>query len=197
VSRVRRAMGSHQSSRMLSDTWLTPPEIIGALGPFSLDPCAAPEPRPWPTALRHISRPADGLAAEWQGRVWLNPPYSRDAVRWLRRMARHGSGTALVFARTETAWFVETVWRQASAVLFLRGRIHFHRPDGSRAPANAGAPLELVAYGEYDAERLGDCGLDGTVVRWQATAGRPEDHELREVPATDQAIRTVQPGSPL
>ena len=31
------------------DEWLTPPEIIQALGHFDLDPCS-PIDRPWPTA---------------------------------------------------------------------------------------------------------------------------------------------------
>lgn len=164
-----KAVGGHQSARMLSDTWLTPPEIIEALGPFDLDPCAAPEPRPWPTASRHIARPDNGLTAVWAGRIWLNPPYGDKTGTWLGRLARHGNGTALIFARTETSWFVEHVWQGAAAALFLHGRLHFHRRDGSRAPANSGAPSVLVAYGEHDAGRLQECGLAGTFVRWQAT----------------------------
>lgn len=159
------AMGAHQSARMLSDTWLTPPGILDALGPFDLDPCAAPDPRPWPTAAKHISRPDDGLIADWgDARVWLNPPYSREVVQWLRRMAIHGNGTALIFARTETSWFAETIWRAATGVMFLHGRIHFHRVDGERAADNAGAPSCLVAYGSYDAKRLAGSGLAGTYV---------------------------------
>ena len=161
------AIGGHQSSRMISDTWLTPPEIIAALGTFDLDPCAAPDPRPWDTANRHITLPTDGLAEQWAGRVWLNPPYSREAVKWLRRLADHQNGTALVFARTETSWFVETVWEKATAILFLDGRIHFHYADGRRAPANAGAPSCLVAYGIEDALRLARAEIPGAYVdRW-------------------------------
>lgn len=66
----------------------------------------------------------DGAAAVWSGRVWLNPPYS-EIDRWMARMAAHGRGTALVFARTETRWWFESVWPRASAVLFLRGRLSF------------------------------------------------------------------------
>lgn len=161
-------MGAHQSARALTDTWLTPPEILAALGPFDLDPCAAPDPRPWPTATRHIARPADGLSAEWPpaDRVWLNPPYGPQTGRWLGRLACHGHGTALVFARTETAWFAETVWGLASGALFLHGRIRFCRPDGRPGRENAGAPSVLVAYGDGDARRLRECGLDGTFVEW-------------------------------
>jgi hypothetical protein len=161
---MTETMGSHQSSRMISDTWLTPPAILAALGPFDLDPCAAPEPRPWPTAGRHIALPQDGLALPWKGRVYLNPPYSREAVLWLRRMAAHGHGTALTFARTETSWFAETIWQHASALLFLTDRLYFHRADGTRAGANAGAPSVLAAYGPDDARRLASCGLAGAFV---------------------------------
>lgn len=160
------SMGSHQSARMISDTWLTPPAIVEALGPFDLDPCAAPDPRPWPTADRHIARPADGLAEPWAGFVWCNPPYSRDAVHWLRKMSEHGNGIALVFARTETEWFWETVWRSptASAALFIEGRLYFHHADGTRAAANSGAPSVLVSYGRIGAARLMSCGLSGAFV---------------------------------
>lgn len=57
-----------------------------------------------------------------------------------------------------------TVWGRASAVLFLTGRLHFHFPDGSRAAANSGAPSVLVAYGNGDAIRLRDSGLDGVYI---------------------------------
>jgi hypothetical protein len=150
---------------MDSDVWLTPPRILAALGGFDLDPCAAPQPRPWPTATRHITLPVDGLAAVWSGRVWCNPPYSRQATRWLARMATHNHGTALTFARTETGWFIDTVWNRAAAVLFLHGRLVFHHRDGQPARANAGAPSVLVAYGPTDAESLARSGLTGTFLR--------------------------------
>ena len=37
----------------------------------------------------------------------MNPPYGPPPVigPWMRRMAAHGHGTALIFARTETAIF--------------------------------------------------------------------------------------------
>lgn len=155
------AMGSHHSARAETTTWLTPPHIIDALGPFSLDPCAAPG---WSTADRHIILPEDGLAAEWSGRVWLNPPYGNEAWRWLDKLAAHGDGIALIFARTETAGFVQQVWQKATGILFLHGRLHFHYPDGTRAPANSGAPSCLVAYGQANAENLAACSLPGSFV---------------------------------
>ena len=156
-----RAMGSHHSHRAGTTTWLTPPHIVESLGPFDLDPCGHPG---WATARQSICLPQDGLASDWEGRVWLNPPYGSEAWAWLDRLAEHGRGTALIFARTETAGFVEQVWKKADALLFLHGRLHFHRPDGTRAPANSGAPSVLVAYGGYDRNRLAWTGLPGSFV---------------------------------
>lgn len=162
------SLTSHQRPhRGESDVWLTPPAIIDALGPFDLDPCAAPEPRPWPTATDHITLPDDGLSPEWgwgDAFVWCNPPFGPEAGRWLVRMADHGNGIALCPARTETRWFVAGVWNGATAVLFLHGRPHFHHADGTRGAANSGAPIVLVAYGAAAADRLRRCELTGTYI---------------------------------
>jgi phage N-6-adenine-methyltransferase len=157
-------IGGHQSAMMITDTWLTPPHIITALGHFDLDPCCPEEGMPWSTAGRFFTKKDDGLSEAWFGRVWLNPPYSREAVKWLKKLADHGTGTALIFARTETSWFFEQVWKRASAILFLEGRIHFHLPDGARAKANSGAPSVLVAYGAEDARILKTSGIKGVFV---------------------------------
>lgn len=73
-------------------TWLTPPHIIEALGPFDLDPCCPPT-MPWHTATRMVHWPDDGLKVDWTGkRVWCNPPYGREAIPFLRKMAENRTG---------------------------------------------------------------------------------------------------------
>lgn len=158
------SLSSHQRPvRGETDVWLTPPEIISALGPFDLDPCS-PVDRPWDTAVRHFTIEDDGLAQDWSGFAWVNPPFGPEAQRWLARLAAHGDGIGLVPARTETRWFVAEVWQKADAVLFLYGRPHFHHADGSRARANSGAPICLIAYGERAASRLAESGLPGRLI---------------------------------
>jgi hypothetical protein len=159
------AIGGHQQAHHgLNDEWLTPPEIIRALGPFDLDPCS-PVNRPYDTAGKHYTINDDGLSLPWEGRVWLNPPYGPKVGQWLERLGDHGNGISLVFARTETDWFHRFVWPKATAVLFLRGRLHFHYVDGRRAKCNAGAPSVLVAYGSECADRLMDSGITGQFIR--------------------------------
>lgn len=147
-------MGSHQSARMKKDEWLTPPELIRLLGFFDLDPCSPGDRRPWDTAVRHYSVEDNGLIKPWNGRIWLNPPYGKETGLWLNRLASHGNGIALIFARTETEMFFGEVWKKADALLFLRGRLHFHHIDGTRAKANSGAPSVLVAYGDKNVDAL-------------------------------------------
>ena len=109
------ALSGHQSPVMGSDEWLTPPEILQCLGAFDLDPCS-PIKRPWNTAIRHYTISDNGLMLPWEGRVWMNPPFGREAIKWMRRMVAHGDGIALIPARTETAMFYECVWGVADAV---------------------------------------------------------------------------------
>jgi hypothetical protein len=160
-------MGGHQSSRAESVTWFTPPAIIDALGgaeSFDLDPCTHAD-RPWPTAQSHYTQEDDGLTLPWFGRVWLNPPYSTALIaRFLVRMVEHNRGVALIFARTETRPFHRSVWQAATGLLFLHGRLHFHRADGSRAKRNGGAPSVLIAYGDEDRDILAAAPIDGAFV---------------------------------
>jgi phage N-6-adenine-methyltransferase len=157
-------IGGHHSAAARTVDWLTPPEIITALGgaeSFDLDPCAS-ENQPWQTARRHYTRRDNGLMLPWEGRVYLNPPYSTEQLRqWMARMSAHNFGTALIFARTETDVFFKHVWECAAAVMFIRGRLNFHLPNGRRATKNSGAPSILIAYGMHDADVLAYAPIDG------------------------------------
>ncbi len=165
----KQGIGSHQSHNSITTEWLTPPEIIQALGPFDYDPCPASVqapgyqgmdcPPPYPAT--------DSLITEWpkDKRIWLNPPYSSKIEPWLKKLADHGNGTALIFARTETAAFCRQVWDRAFALLFIAGRLHFYHNDGTKAKGNSGAPSVLITYSEHDAQMLRQSGIDGYYVQ--------------------------------
>lgn len=132
---VKNGMGSHQSASMKNDEWLTPPYILNALGEFDLDPCS-PVSRPWATANNHYTIKDDGLSKDWFGKVWCNPPYGTEVSKWLKKLAEHGNGIALIFARTETKMFFDHVWNKADALLFIEGRLSFYDINGQMAKAN-------------------------------------------------------------
>lgn len=70
---------SFEKSRNTTDEWYTPKEIIESLGEFDLDPCSPVKPL-WQTAKVMYNKHDDGLKQKWEGRVWLNPPYSRPLI---------------------------------------------------------------------------------------------------------------------
>ena len=161
TTKRKTGIGSHHSTNSATDEWLTPPALVECLGPFDLDPCAMVN-QPWATAAMHYTRHDDGLMRSWAGRVWMNPPYGRLVEKWLERLALHANGIALIFARTDPPWFHRQVFRHCSALLFIQRRLTFYRPDGPEAPANAGGPSCLVAYGDENAAALKRARIKGT-----------------------------------
>lgn len=144
-----------------TDTWLTPPWVYRALGEFDMDPCAHPLS---PTAKRLVVWPAeDGLKVNWEGRVWLNPPYGPQTGVFLNRLAAHGRGTALVLARTDTRWF-QNHMRIVDCMLFIQGRLKFLTGE-LKTVGTCAVPSVLLAYGKDDADTLYNCSIKG--FRWR------------------------------
>lgn len=155
---------SFERSSRATDEWYTPKEIISSLGDFDLDPCAPINPL-WQTAKIMYNKNDDGLSKEWIGRVFMNPPYSRPLIeQFVRKMAEHGNGIALLFNRCDNMMFHDIIFPTATAMKFLRKRIRFYRPDGSQG-ASPGCGSVLIAWGEDNATAIRNCKLDGKYIR--------------------------------
>lgn len=149
-----KGLSGHESQRAASVDWFTPAWIFEALGlAFDLDPCAPVGGVPWVPAANHYSAHDNGLMKPWAGRVWLNPPYGNLTGKFLARMHAHRDGVALVFARTDTAWF-HAYAANADAILFLEGRIAFVDARGVTSGSGAGAGSILIAWGEDNVAAL-------------------------------------------
>jgi DNA N-6-adenine-methyltransferase (Dam) len=146
-------------------TWLTPRSYIDALGPFDLDPCT-PDTMPWRTAARMLTKADDGLATPWPSTafVWHNPPYGRGQEVWMRKAAEHGHGITLVLARLDTQWAHDWVFNHpnTTALVFVKGRIPFCKPDGVSGPG-CPVPAMFVAYGHEAAKRLERAVASGAI----------------------------------
>lgn len=100
------------------------------------------------------------------GRIWLNPPYSHPIIDYfMEKMALHNNGIALLFNRMDTDMWQDLILPHASALLVIRGRVRFLRPDGTEPKANPGCGSVLVAYGEQNAETLKHCNIKGTFIK--------------------------------
>lgn len=118
--------------------WYTPKHIIDAvievLGRIDIDPCA--EPQKAVPALIHYTEKENGLIQEWNGKVYMNPPYGRVINEWIDKLiseyktGRTTEAIALVPGRIETKWFRRL---QAKYVCNIKGRLSFTE-NGNSAP---------------------------------------------------------------
>lgn len=138
--------------------WYTPPYIFEHLDlEFDLDPASPGAAAvPWIPATVHYTLADDGLRRPWFGRVWLNPPYGPPALAFLQRLVDHREGIALVYARTDTAWW-HAAAPHATQVCFLRDRVSFIRADGFDGRPPMGSAL--LAFGGACANAVRASGL--------------------------------------
>jgi len=119
------AMAVHYSSA--TDLWETPQAFfdeLNAIFGFGLDVCATPENAKCP---RYFTKETDGLAQEWKGVCWMNPPYGREIGQWMAKAYRSALSGAtvvcLVPARTDTVWWHD--YAAKGEVRFVKGRLKF------------------------------------------------------------------------
>lgn len=126
-----------------TDEWNTPQEILrrvlAVMGEIDLDPCSNSEESPNVPAALHYTEDMNGLAREWHGAVYMNPPYGDVIGDWVKKLVaeyRAGCVTqalALVPARTDTQWFRE--FREFPRC-FIIGRLKFgNAENGATFPS--------------------------------------------------------------
>ncbi len=107
--------------------WATPTDFFrewDAKYHFTLDVCATAQNA---KCERFFTRDDDGLAQEWNGVCWMNPPYGREIGKWVKKAfetALHGGTVVcLLPARTDTAWWHDYCMK--GEITFIRGRLKF------------------------------------------------------------------------
>lgn len=147
---------AHEDRGNQNHEWGTPRQILELLGlRYDLDPCHPPTsvgPIPVDEFVdAWYTKDDDGLKSEWFGRVFMNPPYGNGIIHWMAKMAEHGNGIALVFARTDVRWYREYAL-QGDGILYLKTRLKFldmnDDKDEAKARNGAGAGSMLVAWGD-------------------------------------------------
>lgn len=139
---------SHKTAFTGAQEWFTPEEYIlmarTVLGDIDLDPASNEIAQRTVLARKFFSKQDDGLAQEWHGRVWLNPPYSQPAIDdFITKLVleyRQGNVIAAILLThnsTDTAWFHRAL-EAASGICFTRGRVRFSSPSGELASPTQG-----------------------------------------------------------
>lgn len=135
----------HVANNSGNNEWYTPAEYIEAareaMGSIDTDPASNDIANKIVKAEKYYTIETNGLAHDWTGNVWMNPPYSSDLIskfveKLKEQRANYNQAIILVNNATETQWFYEIV-KIASAVCFPKSRVKFYMPDGK-----TGAPLQ-------------------------------------------------------
>ena len=135
----------HVANNSGNNEWYTPSEYIEAareaMGSIDTDPASNDIANKVVKAEKYYTIETDGLAHDWHGNVWMNPPYSSDLItKFIEKLKEqrenYEQAIILVNNATETQWFYEIV-KIASAVCFPKSRVKFYMPDGK-----TGAPLQ-------------------------------------------------------
>lgn len=138
--------------------WETPQWLFNILDEefhFDVDVCATADNAKVPWSF--FSPEQDGLAQEWRGVCWMNPPYSRKEMKgWVKKayMAARINGATVVCllpARTDTSWWWD--YCIGGEIRFLRGRLKFGGADNG-----APFPSAVVIFGP---------GVKPAVVWWE------------------------------
>ena len=152
--------------------WYTPIEIIEmarvVMGGIDLDPASCEEANKVVSATSFFTAKTDGLKHDWHGRVWLNPPYSRDLMpAFVQKLlsevnaGRVSQAIMLSHNNTDTAWF-HSVCSKISCVCFPKKRIKFYRGKNVAAPVNGQA---FFYIGKNSSQFYGEFSKMGIVLR--------------------------------
>jgi len=109
-----------------SDDYFTPKWIFDALGiVFDLDVACPPEGPLHTPCSAYYTQEDDGLASDWYGTVFMNPPFSKTAP-WINKWLQHGDGIALLPCVKETKWVKELFDSNASVLWLNDIKIEFN-----------------------------------------------------------------------
>ena len=124
-------MNVHFSSK--TDMWSTPQSFFTKYDEkynFNLDVCASEDNA---KCAKYFTETDDGLQQEWEGVCWMNPPYGREIIKWMKKAYESSLNGAtvvcLVPARTDTTWWHE--YAMKGTIEFIRGRLKFGNSKNS------------------------------------------------------------------
>lgn len=152
---IQARLFTEEQTETTSDDYYTPKWIFDTLGlHFDLDVAAPPGGPPFVPCDRYFTQVDDGLAQDWNGRVWMNPPFS-NPTPWVQRFLQHANGIALL-PTSNGKWF-RNLWNEKVSWVALPYNLKFIAGDG-RKLGTMPLPCWVVALGDDNIQALNNFG---------------------------------------
>ena len=130
--------------------WETPQDFFNELHKefdFTLDVAASHENA---KLDNYYTVEENGLEQNWEGRVFVNPPYGREIKHWVEKAYKESLEpynecvVMLIPSRTDTRYWHDYIFDKAADVRFLKGRLKFEL--NGQAKQSAPFPSAVIVY---------------------------------------------------
>ena len=140
-------------------TWETPNDLFEKLNSifnFTLDACASHDNY---KCINYYTEEDNSLTKGWVGNVWCNPPYSKYQIDFVKHghnasLKNDSTVVFLIPARPDTKLWQDFIFKNASTVCFVKGRIKF---KGAKDSAPFPSALVVFSKNDYDLTDFGYC----------------------------------------
>ncbi|MDG5790142.1 DNA N-6-adenine-methyltransferase [Evansella sp. AB-P1] len=128
ISKVLYNSNSHE--------WETPKSLFNSLNAefnFDIDVCAT---KGNTKCSKYFTKEESALEQEWTGVCWMNPPYGRGIIKWVKKAyessLKGSTVVCLLPARTDTIWWHEYCEKVSKVrdIRFIKRRLRFGNAKG-------------------------------------------------------------------
>ena len=124
-------VGLRKQNYKPNDEYFTPSWIFELLNlNFDLDVSSPEGGVDWIPADNYYTENDNGLEKPWFGKVWMNPPFSKQRP-WIEKFIEHKNGIALLpWSKSKS---LNIIWNEAEGIAMLPSNLKFqHKIDGNK-----------------------------------------------------------------
>lgn len=154
----------HVSNNSGETEWYTPQEYINAarnaMGSIDIDPASSEIANKTVRATTYFTIQDNGLSKDWNGNVWMNPPYAQPTVTYFcdlltaKYLSKEIKQACVLLNNATETKYIQNMLASCSAICFIEGRVKFIDKSGKAGSA----PLQgqIILYFGINIDKFTD-----------------------------------------